>query len=256
MTLNYDCSNKEALVGYLYEECEPGERDNIAAHVALCARCAEELAALRATRGELAAWTPPETQLGFRIVTDSHVASGVSQKDNILRPARWWQQPLPAWAQAAAAVVIFAAGAGLGALRSSSPEAPSATTAAVTPASRDTATVSAQDLAALEQRLRAELQQASSSAAPQSASSGAPLATTPTATLQQVRALIAESEQRQQKELTLRTAEVIRDFDTQRRGDLARIQQTFGRLEGTTAAEVEQQRQTLNYLMRVSQTGR
>jgi hypothetical protein len=71
-----------------------------------------------------------------------------------------------------------------------------------------------------------------------------------------VRALIAESEQRQQRELALRTAELVRDFDSQRQFDLAQIQRNFGQIEGLTGAEVREQREMLNYLMRVSQQQR
>jgi hypothetical protein len=67
--------------------------------------------------------------------------------------------------------------------------------------------------------------------------------------------MIQESEQRQQRELALRTAEVVRDFDAQRSVDLTRIERTLGQMDGTTGVEVEQQRQMLNYLMRVSQRG-
>ena len=70
-----------------------------------------------------------------------------------------------------------------------------------------------------------------------------------------MRQLIAESEQRQQNQLALRTAQVVRDFDTQRRADLTQIQNSFGQIEGLTGAEVKEQRQMLNYLMRVSQRG-
>jgi anti-sigma factor RsiW len=245
MTLTHDCGNNEALVAYIYDECSPSEREAIATHVSICARCAAEVASLQATRTELVAWTPPETELGFRLPVDPPTS-------NVIRPAGWWRQPLPAWAQAAAAALIFTTGAGLGALRGTTREPVGANrppTAASQPGAA-AAPVSPQDLAALEQRLRGEMQQLRPAAAAtvRAAESGAS-----GLTLQQVRALIAESEQRQQRELTLRTAEVIRDFDTQRRGDLARIQQTMGRLEGTTTAEVEQQRQTLNYLLRVSQ---
>lgn len=258
MTVTFNCGDNEALVGYMYDEGEPGERAAIAAHVATCASCAEELAGLGATREGLAAWTPPDVPLGFRIVSEP--AASASRPD-VLRfderrqavPAdgAWWQRPMPAWAQAAAAAMIFAAGLGLGALRGGA-DAPAnagvATAAAPAPAAAST--VSTQDLRALEQRLRAEMQQARPASATAAA---APLGAGSGLTVQQVQALIADSEQRQQRELTLRTAEVIRDFDTQRRGDLARIQQTLGRLEGTTGAEAEQQRQMLNYLMRVSQ---
>jgi len=163
---------------------------------------------------------------------------------------------MPGWAQAAAAAVIFATGLTLGALRGVVP-APNATSSQ---ASRATALTSAAnravtqgDLAALEQRIRAEMAQAS-------APSGiAPAAMTPASAgeaqiLARVRAMIQESEQRQQRELALRTAEVVRDFDTQRRVDLTRIERTLGQMDGTTGAEVEQQRQMLNYLVqRVSQ---
>jgi hypothetical protein len=251
MSLNVDCRNHDALADYLYDECPPGQREAMAAHLATCPQCASELASLRDTRLALAAWTPPAAELGFHVVANG-VAAGESTGGTVLRPARWWHRPMPAWAQAAAAALIFSAGLGLGAMRG-------VTLNPGTDGPSDLRTVSADDLAALEQRLRsdmqAELQQARAAApaaAPASAPAGAaPMTSSPT--LQQVRTLIAESERRQQRELTLRTAEVIRDFDTQRRGDLARIQQTFGRLEGATGAEVEQQRQMLNYLMRVAQ---
>lgn len=276
MTVTFHCGDNEALVGYMYDEGEPGERAAIAAHVATCASCAGELAALGATREGLAAWTPPDVPLGFRIVSEPPAqvvsleerrqavpgdterrqavpADNKERRQAVPADGAWWQRPMPAWAQAAAAAMIFAAGLGLGAMRGGSvePAGAVATTAAPATASAPATTVSAQDLRALEQRLLAQVAQARPAGA---AAAAAPqVAGTTNLTMQQVQSLIAESEQRQQRELTLRTAEVIRDFDTQRRGDLARIQQTFGRLEGTTGAEAEQQRQMLNYLMRVSQ---
>jgi hypothetical protein len=67
-----------------------------------------------------------------------------------------------------------------------------------------------------------------------------------------MRALVAESEQRQQRELALRVAQLQRDFDGQRRADLRRIQDNLGQLGGWTGAEVARQRDVLNYLLRVS----
>ena len=244
MTQTFDCGNYEALVEYLYDECGPAERSAIAAHLVMCGRCAAEVASLRATRAELSTWTPPAVHLGFRLVSESGPV-------NVLRPARWWARPLPAWAQAAAAVVIFAAGVGLGVLRGGVLSGPTAGAAVAAPAA-----VTSHELTALEQRLRSEIAElrAAGSHEPVTA---VPVSTTSDANsdavMRQVRQLVRESEQRQQRELALRTAEMIRDFDTQRRGDLVRIEQTFGRMEGTTGAQVEQQRQMLNYLMRVSQ---
>ena len=99
-------------------------------------------------------------------------------------------------------------------------------------------------LRALEASLRRDL--APVPAAPQAS------APNEAAVLQQVRALIAASEARQQRELALGFAQLTQDMDQQRRADWARIHAGFGRLEGLTGAGVAQQREMLNYVMRVS----
>ena len=152
------CGNHEALIGYLYDECEPAEREAVAAHVALCASCAEEIQALGDTRAHMVSWTPPALPLGFQITRTESDTPG-----KVLRPAAWWGRPLPAWAQAAAAVVIFAAGMSVNLERSGGgapapvvAQAPSAesTPVAETPAADDI-TVTRAEFARLEQRLRA-----------------------------------------------------------------------------------------------------
>lgn len=244
MTETFECGDNTALVGYLYDECDAPERQAIEAHLAVCPACAAELAALGSTRLQLASWTPPEAELGFRIVSDA-------TPPTVVRPARWWQQPLPAWAQAAAACLIFGAGLWLGIARGSAPaDSTPATAVAAGPAG---VAVSADDLAALEQRLRGEMAEIRA-AAPTTAA--APQTPSDAQLLTRVRALIDESEQRQQRELALRTTQVMRDFENQRRMDLAQIQGTFRQMEGVTGAQVREQRDVLNYLMRVSQQGR
>ena len=258
MSDTFQCGDNTALVAYLYDECESGDRAAIDAHVTACAACAAEVAALQSARLQLSAWTPPEAGLGFAIVRPQ--ASGpraqgsseapVSPEPRGLRPGAWFRQPLPAWAQAAAACVIFGVGLSLGILRGTTPDAPTAQTVATASPSASATSVTSNDLAALEQRLRAEMAElratpAAVTTAPQSGNSAQILA--------QVRALIDESEQRQQRELALRTAQVVRDFDLQRRVDLAQIQRNFGQIEGLTGAEVREQREMLNYLMRVSE---
>jgi hypothetical protein len=160
---------------------------------------------------------------------------------------------MPAWAQAAAAAVIFATGVTLGALRgttattdvpTSNPGGSNVTLSPATPGA-----VTAGDLSALEQRLRTELSQMRNTNGPATASAG------DAHIFERVRAMIQDSEQRQQRELALRTAEIVRDFDAQRQGDLTRIERAMGQMDGTTGVEVAQQRQMLNYLMRVSQRG-
>src|SRR5688572_10680057 len=146
------CGNYEALVTYLYDECAPAEREAIAAHVAICASCREEIGALRDTRAHLASWTPPALPLGFQITRAESEAP-----TTVLRPAAWWRQPLPAWAQVAAAAMIFVAGMSVSSLRSAPAEPSIVSTqerAAVTlPVSASA--VSREQLADLEARLRA-----------------------------------------------------------------------------------------------------
>ncbi len=248
MTVKIQCGNDVALVEYLYDDGDPQEAAAVAAHVATCAACADEVRALQVTREELLAWSPPAVALGFQMT-----AAAPAAPSDVLRSARWWQQPLPAWGQVAAAVVLFGAGATLGALRTTGgAPATTATVAAAAPsgvgATSAATPVSARDLSALEERLRSEMMQRTTTAPRVVASRQ-----DDEAILQQVRTLIRESERRQQQELTLRTAELVKDVDMQRRGDLARIERTFGQMEGTTGVQVEQQRQLLNYLMRVSQ---
>src|SRR5262249_22531960 len=153
---------------------------------------------------------PPDAQLDFRIVSDA-------ARSNVLRPARWWRQPMPAWAQAAAAVLVFTTGLALGALRGITQSADRGSQGTGTV--RSTATVAANaangapvpraDLMAVEQRLRSELSQ------PRAI--GQNVATSPADAriLERVRSMIDESEQRQRRELALRTAELVRDFDAQ-----------------------------------------
>ncbi len=249
MTQTFTCGDHGALVSYLYNECEPGERRAISTHVAVCDRCAEEIASLGATRELLGSWSPPDAQLGFRVVSDAPR----SEVSNVLRPSRWWRQPMPAWAQAAAAAVIFATGVTLGVLRgtTATTDAPASNPQGsnVTLSSATTPAVTPGDLSALEQRLRTELSQMRNTNGPAAASAG------DVQIFERVRAMIQESEQRQQRELALRTAEIVRDFDAQRQGDLTRIERAMGQMDGTTGVEVAQQRQMLNYLMRVSQRG-
>ena len=244
MSQTFECGDNAALVSYLYGEGEAVERSAIEAHLEHCPACAAEVEALGSTRMLLAAWTPPESDLGFRIVSES--------RSNVLRPPQWWRQPMPAWAQAAAAVLIFGTGLSLGVLSRNADEAGPVTIAeapAVAPAAAafSPAAVSRDDLAALEQRMRAEMSQLRTVSAPAASSASA------AQLLAQVRTLIDESEQRQRRELALRTAEVMRDVDAQRQFDFARVQRALGQFEGQAGAEFQRQRRDLNNLIRVAQ---
>ena len=248
MTEAFRCGDNAALIGYLYEECVPEERRAIEAHLGICPACAAELAAMRSTRVTLASWAPPEVELGFEIGRrSSTVVGGVN-------PAPWWRQPLPAWMQVVAASVIFGAGLWLGVAGGRMPAATDpASEVAATPAA-DAAMVSPGDLAALERRIRAQI--AEMRTAEPATPPASPQRVDESQLLARVSALIEESEQRQRRELAIRTRQLVRDIESQRRMDLAQIQRVVGQMEGRTGAEVRDQRQLLNYLIRVSQQGR
>jgi hypothetical protein len=71
--------------------------------------------------------------------------------------------------------------------------------------------------------------------------------------LRRVRALLDESEKRQQRELALRVAEVVRDVNAQRQADLVKIDRSLGVVQNNLGVEVMKQRQSLNLLYRASQ---
>ena len=236
MSYTFQCGDNTALVSYLYGECEPAERAAIDSHVTLCVACAAELAALESARLQLASWTPPEADLDFKVVrppgSDPGAQTSISAGPSGLRPGAfarsraWWSQPLPAWAQAAAACVLFAAGLWLGVVRGSMPgESPTVATTGAAPTAAPAA-VSSAELAALERRMRAEMTRLQTAA--MSSGAVAPQEISEAQLLARVRTLLDESEQRQRRELALRTAQVVRDFDSQRRVDLAQIQRSFG----------------------------
>ncbi|MDA1183841.1 MAG: hypothetical protein O2930_04235 [Acidobacteria bacterium] len=260
MTERFQCGDDAALVSYLYDECDPTDRVRIAAHISLCVACEAELAALRSTRGHLASWAPPEAELGFRIVIAGESAvpprSSAGEDPDALHgaPAKtlvpsgaWWQEPLPAWAQAVAACVLFAGGLWLGVPRGTAPVEIAPLTGSPAPGG----VASRAELDALERRIGDEMREIRTATA--TAMADTPPGISEAQMLVRVRAMLNQSEQRQQRELALRTAQVVRDLDAQREVDLAQIQRNIRQIDGITGAEVREQRQMLNYLMRVSE---
>jgi hypothetical protein len=270
MSQTFRCDTN-ALIAYLYDEIEPVERDVVAAHLERCEACALDLETLGLTRTRIAAWTPPEAAEGFRVNATAATLNGAAIRPGLRlvanastpassvpreEPAVWWRRPLPAWGQAVAASMIFAAGLALGAARGTQPqpgvqaELKGGTTAAAS--TQGTAQVSPDDLARLERTLRGEIAGVRDTVAQRVA---VPAAAAPD--MRKVEALIAASEEKQQRELAMRTVQMVRDFDLQRQGDLVRFQQALGQFQGTTNAEVRQHRDAIEDLARrVSQTGR
>lgn len=262
MTETFHCDNKDTLVAYLYGECDPDEHAAVEAHLRLCVACAQEVSGLGMARTTLAAWVSPEAPTGFRLGQAAGVKMPApvrpaavrvpgrpgSMSGEPVRPgaAPWWARPLPAWAQVAAAAVVFAAGMALGAARS-----PSAPRVASVPV-QGPAAVPVADVSNSIETLRQEVAQLRQASTPATAPVGGNADV-----LRQVEVLIRASEERERQELARRTVQLVRDFDLQRRADLVQVQQAIGQIQGTTGAEVRQHRDAIEDLMRrVSQTGR
>jgi anti-sigma factor RsiW len=244
----YTGDREQALIAFLYDDRgDAAARRAFSSHVATCARCAEELAEFRGVRARLDAWAPPEP----------HSLTG-SPAPGIYNPRPWWRQ-VPAWAQVAAALLFLGVsagianldikydGAGLSVRTGWSRPEPVAASVAV---QRDPQPWRS-DLAALEQQMRTELRAVQTSAAvaaPRSQPARVAVADE-TDIVRRVRALLDESEKRQQSELALRVAEVVRDVQAQRQADLIKIERTLGAVENRVGVEVMRDRQRLNTLL-------
>lgn len=250
----YGEAREALLIGYLYNEMAVDERAAFGRHLSACALCRAEVDALRDVRIDLKQWSPPE--LDFRVPFAPAKPSASS---------RWaaFIPDVPTWAQAAAAVLFLGAAAGMANLeitygtggltvqtgwRHSGAVATNGRSAE-TLADSAPAAPSQADLIALEQRLRAELAQ--SSAKPVAVTASSP---DDEVLLRRVRALMQESEQRQQRELALRVAEMARQVEGQRQADLQRIDRNLGIIQSRTGMEVMRTQQLFNNLaQRVSQ---
>ena len=243
MSTQFTCDDKDTLVGYLYGEVDAADRRAVEQHLASCAACAAEVAALGDVRAELGAWAAPEAELGFTIVKKSELPS------NVLRPARWWNT-VPVWAQAAAAILVLAAGASIANLQvKSGPDGFSVSTGWIQPASVAAPVAAPSDqswkpaLASLEEQLRNEIRTSrvqDTHVATRSANDEP--------TIRRVQQLIEESEQRHSQELAARLIDFQRDVNLQRRADLQQITTSFGAYD----RQLLQQRQLINNVFRVS----
>lgn len=253
----------EALATYLYDDIDAAARSAFDAHLALCTPCQLELAELQGVRRQLAAWEPPSPAIGrSKQLADTQAATTMLP---------WWRA-IPAWAQVAAALLCLGAGAGLAnldirydaqglsirtgwsesrqAADAGSPAAASTPVRLDRAANSDTAPWRA-DLTALERQLRNDFQTT------QATGAASALVNRPTLSdaelLKRVRALVDESERRQERELALRVGQVLRDVNAQRQADLRKIDSNLGFIQSNTGAEVLKQRQLLmHYLVRAS----
>src|SRR3954469_9322188 len=245
----YAGDRDEALITYLYSD---DERDwaGLAAfesHLATCAPCTAEIQALRGVQAQLGQWAPPEP-IGL-------------QSSAGTRQSSWWQQ-IPAWAQVAAALLFLGVSAGIANLdvkydasgftvRTGWMSRPAAAPAIATASPSTDAAPWRADLTALERQLKTELRavQLSTAAVPQPIQAARVASPADADVLRRVRALIEESEKRQQNELALRVAEVVRDVHAMRQADLVKIDRTLGEVRNDLGVQVMRDRQKLNTLL-------
>jgi anti-sigma factor RsiW len=265
----YGDDRDEVIVAFLYDDpdASPAERSRFETHLATCARCQADVAALRGVRAQLAHWSPPEPSFG----TGYSPSGRQLHSQSAVRTPDWWRA-IPAWAQVAAALLFLGVSAGIANLdvhydhsglsirtgwsnRAGSPvEAARAGRPGATAVARGSGPSAdapwRADIAALEQQLKGELRGAQAST-----TGGSPTAVRTVAApasdaevIRRVRALVEESEKRQQRELALRVAELARDVTAQRQADLVKIDRTLGVVQNNVGIEVMKNRQQINQI--------
>ena len=258
--------DKELLVSYLYDDLAAGDRAAFESHLRACAACRDELNALRGVRADLISWTPPQPDFGFRVVREPKV---------VPMPARSWRAwYTPAAGLAAAAVLVLAAASAIARVEIHrgpdgvtvrtgwSASAParvdagsgsfggtrSQPTENVSPASSSpNAAVDPALVAAIVRRLDALEASARESSNVRNASMSARLADAEL--FKRMREIVAQSESKQQGEMALRIAQVIRDVDAQRVADLSQIQQGMRGIQRTVNDEAIGHRELTNYIL-------
>jgi anti-sigma factor RsiW len=254
--------DKERLVSYLYDDLGDGERAAFERHLRDCGDCRGELNALRGVRADLVSWSPPQPDFGFRVVREPKVL-----------PMRaswraWWT---PAAGLAAAAVLVLAAASAIARVEitsgpqgftvrtgwssASAPgtergfgETPSAARGdMLLPAS--TMSIDAAFVESIDRRLRALELASRDTGMVRAASVSARAQTSDAEIIRRVREMLAQSETKQQGELAVRIAQVLRDVDSQRVADLTQIQQGLRGIQRTVAEEAQGHRELANFIL-------
>ncbi|OFW30556.1 MAG: hypothetical protein A3H97_05670 [Acidobacteria bacterium RIFCSPLOWO2_02_FULL_65_29] len=256
-TCTYHGDRDEMLIAYLYDDIEAADRDTYERHLAACPACRRELGELGAVRDRLSRWSPPEPARGV----DRRAASAPDTGRVVVGPSRWLtpMTEVPVWARAAAAALVFGVAAGAANLHVTYDTTGfSVRTGWMAPASAGNAAAGRDvaqdqpvpwgaDLAALEARLRSDMR---TSVAPPATRVASARDGEAADLLKRVRALVDESETRQERELALRMAEIATDVRAQRVADL----RTIERIQSNTGVDMMRlYRMTNDLAVRVAQ---
>jgi hypothetical protein len=282
-TCTYTGDREEALVAYLYSEMAAAERAAFEPHLAACASCRAELIELGGVQTRLAQWSPPEPRRALAAPLATNVTEG--RRWQALHDLPMWAKTAAAVLVAAAAVSVanldvrydadgLAVRSGWMAPPVAAPRASSAVPAADANAAAATladtgaaarpATVAAAETAAIDaavaarvsalrDELRQELSVRPAAADPAAIPAAASLERNQAAlaeAVRQVRAQLEETDSRQQRELALRVAELRRDVDAQRQGDLVRIERALNVIQNQSVMGARQQQVMIDSLSR------
>jgi len=251
----YTADRDETLVAYLYGDIDEAQRSAFEAHIATCDRCGRELKEMQDVRWVL--------QQATEIPASDPLPAAMFPLKRLAPVARRGWRDIPVWAQAAAAMLVFGASAGIANLdvhydrsgltvrtgwsRTAAPSAvvtgPDASRAATGQAADAPWRA---DIEALERRLRVDAHNTASQSSVQAEASGADAQL-----LRKVRALVGESELRQKNELALAIGDLAKQFDNQRGNDLANIRFLKSQQEAA-GIEIIRQRGAIDYLRQVS----
>ena len=220
--MNHIADNQDALLDYLYDEGDPAERLAIAKHLQECVTCSVAVLELRTVRGMLAEWKPPPAQGSVMLPVSA-------------AKRRWPAETTSyrSWAQIAAGILLFVSGMAVSQLHVN--YADGALTVRARPAAL------AVDPPTPTGRTASIHLPAAPVAVADNTASDAAQREAMEDLLQRVRAMIDQSESRQQRELALRLSQVAGEVDAQHQADLLRIQQDFGR-----------QQEMMEYLVKTS----
>jgi hypothetical protein len=288
MNMNTHCiyrdRREELLIGYLYDDIDASSRAAFDVHLAACPLCRDELDQLGLVRVQLEQWTPPEPvralagaggqDAGVRASPGSAIPGA---DEEVARQPRWQRlRDVPMWAQVAAAMLLVGVSAAVANLQvtydSGGLSVRTGWMAAPVPAVAPASAVAARnggaslrqvvaqdqpapwrgDLEALEQEMRDEMRSAAAQPRERVSRQTADEAE---AMLVRMRAMVDESEQRQQRELALRIAEVDNSVRAQRIADLRNIERYLTTIQSNTGVDMRRLYEMTNDLaVRVSQT--
>jgi hypothetical protein len=254
MTPRVNCSYPDrdaAIVAYLYDDdggFAAAERVSFETHVMTCEPCRTEVSELGRVRSTLSQWATPETT---GAVHESFVRSH--------QPTSWWHS-VPVWAQVAAAMLVLGVSASIANLdirydrvnglnvRTGWSKVSSTQSAGVAPAVDADAALWHAELSAVQKQLRGEIRAQLAKVSATSAAA-APPAMSDAQLQQSLRALLDESEQKQEQTLALHLAQLQRDFGAQRQADIRRTNELVRALMSTYDDHIAKQQRQIDYLL-------